>query len=70
MCAKTGALSSTCPAGSAIAVAMIEVTSSQDAKTYVPASIGTAPPFDYLWFTPAQEAETTCERLRKKGLVK
>ena len=57
------------PEGSSLAVAILEVTEATDAKAYLPASIGSGPVFDYVWFTPADGLEGTCQRLRKKGLI-
>jgi uncharacterized iron-regulated protein len=57
------------PPAASTAVALIEVGEATDAKTYLPKAIATGAVFDYIWFTPSTTTESTCDRLRKKGLL-
>lgn len=50
-------------------IALIEADTRSEPRTYLPPSINGAPPFDYIWFTPAKGGETACERLRRRGLI-
>jgi uncharacterized iron-regulated protein len=54
---------------SSVALAMLEVGAALDAKAYLPESISSGPVFDYIWFTPSETKESTCDRLRSKGLI-
>jgi hypothetical protein len=50
-------------------VALMKTDERPNPASYLPKSLTTARPYDTLWFTPSRGQDTTCERLRKKGLI-
>lgn len=67
---KDRSVSTHLPPSTATAVALLEVTDEQKPAAYLPVVTSTSAAFDYIWFTPAESVESTCERLKKNGLIK
>ncbi|WP_448954898.1 ChaN family lipoprotein [Labrys neptuniae] len=55
--------------GPSAVVALIEIGDSGDPESYLPPSLNGQTVYDYVWFTPRRASETSCDRLRRKGLI-